>query len=148
MTLKDADAANARFLRQWLRQQGLTPLRDPRHTPDLFQVWRWKEHLSPMQGRVVAALVADGRCPTRREVADELGVSLGTVHTHLLRVARGHPDVWAEVCRVRALQKQDRHQAAVYRERERSRRWHARKANRRFHAMYGRYPWEPRRAGA
>lgn len=103
---------------------------------------RWQGQLPAAQFHVVEALVGDGRCPTRREVAAQLGIHRGTVHTHLARIKRDRPALWREIDQVRRNQRSERHRQAVARERARSERWHRKQGARRFRARFGYYPWE------
>ncbi|MGD9893745.1 MAG: hypothetical protein AB7R89_06565 [Dehalococcoidia bacterium] len=117
----------------------LRPLPTPLNTNLLA---RWRAQLPTAQFRVVQALVGDGRCPTRREVAAQLGIHLGTVHVHLARIRRNRPALWREIDQVWRNQRRERHRQAVARERARSERWHRKQGARRFRARFGYYPWE------
>jgi hypothetical protein len=99
MTLSNVDIADMlRILREPLPAQ--LCLR-PSPTPlDAKLLARWQAQLPAAQFRVVETLVGDGRCPTRRAVAEHLGLHLGTVHTHLARIKRDRPVLWREVDRV------------------------------------------------
>jgi hypothetical protein len=115
----------------------------PARTPlDAKLLATWQAQLPAAQFRVVQALVGDGRWPTRRAVAEHLGVHLGTVHIHLARIKRDRPALWREIDQVRRNQRAERHRTAVKRERARSERWHRKQGARRFRERFGRYPWE------
>ena len=90
----------------------------PRELPGLLAT------LPPGQRRVAAALVADNRGRTYPEVAEKLGVHLGTVHQHLRRIRLRHPKVYATIMKVRARQLQARHRRALARAKAHSKRWH------------------------
>lgn len=47
--------------------------------------------------RVAEALVSEGGAPTYSQVAEALGIHLGTIHTHLRRMRLLHPGVWEAV---------------------------------------------------
>ena len=98
--------------------------------------------LPPGRGRVALALVEGGEARTYPEVAALLGLSPGSVHTHLRRLRQRHPDGYTALRAERARQLAARHRAAVLRDREHSRRWHRRQANRRYFYRFGCWPWE------
>ena len=58
--------------------------------------------LPPAQRRVAEALVGGDQARTYGDVAAVLGVSVGTVHTHLRRVRERHPDVYAVLMAARS----------------------------------------------
>jgi hypothetical protein len=70
--------------------------------------------------------------PTYPALAASLGLSLGSVHTHLRRIRLLHPAVWEELMAERGRQLADRHTEAVARAEQHSREWHRRQANRRY----------------
>jgi hypothetical protein len=96
------------------------------------------------QRRVAEALVAGDDVPTYPELAERLGLGLGTVQRHLKRIREGRPETYAALMAERRRQLAMRHGQAVERREERSRRWHRKQANRRYREWFGRYPWEPR----
>lgn len=92
--------------------------------------------------RVAEALVGGDAARTYGEVADLLGVHLGTVHTHLCRLRLRHPEAYAALMAERRRQLDVRHQAAVADAEMRSWEWHRRQANRRYRQRFGYRPWE------
>jgi FixJ family two-component response regulator len=88
------------------------------------QLTRLLATLPPGRRRVAMALIADNRGRTYPEVAAKLGVRLGTVHGHLRRIRRRHPQVWAAVMKARARQLRARHRRALTRATAHSKRWH------------------------
>ncbi|HTE19412.1 MAG TPA: hypothetical protein VK689_13640 [Armatimonadota bacterium] len=95
--------------------------------------------------RVAEALVAGEGAPTYPEVAEALGVHLGTVHTHLRRLQQLHPEVYGAIMGERARQLAERHEGALSRAADHSREWHRKERNRRYYYRYGFWPWEWRR---
>ena len=93
------------------------------------------------QVRVIEALVDhDQPCGrTYKKAAEVAGVSLGTLYTHLRRVRRNHPGVYAEVMKRRANQLQARHKRAVYERQERSMEWWRAVNRAQSYSMYGFY---------
>ena len=77
------------------------------------------------QERAVRALVSHdvpwGR--TYREAAEAADMSLGTLYTHLRRVRKNHPKVYARIREIRSRQLAARHENAVFDRRLRSRQW-------------------------
>lgn len=96
------------------------------------------------QRRVALALIGQPAAPTYQQVADALGVHVGTVHRHLGRVRAARPELYARLMAERRQQLAERHDRAVERAERRSRAWHRRQANRRYYQRFGRWPWEPR----
>ena len=96
--------------------------------------------LPPGQGRVVMALMADDS--TYPELADQLGIHLGTVHTHLRRVRERYPALYAALMARRRWHLQRRHERAEANARAHNRRWFRKQANRRFFMSHGYWPWE------
>lgn len=90
--------------------------------------------LPPGQLRVALALIGGDAAPTYRQIAERLGVRVGTVLQHLNRIRQGHPEVYRRVMRFRQNQLLERHQAALERAKERSHRYFRRIARRRFAA--------------
>lgn len=88
--------------------------------------------LPPGQLRVVLALIGGGDAPTYAEVAEELGLHLGSVHQHLRRVRRRHSEVYRRLMRFRRGQLDARHQEALARAREHSHAFFRRMARYRF----------------
>ena len=80
--------------------------------------------LPPGRRRVATALIADNRGRTYPEVAEKLGIHLGTVHQHLRRIRLRHREVWAAVIKERARQLRARHRRALARAKAHSKRWH------------------------
>jgi DNA-directed RNA polymerase specialized sigma24 family protein len=80
--------------------------------------------LPPGRRRVAMALVADDRGRTYPEVAEILGVHLGSVHQHLRRIRLRHPKIYATIMKARARQLRARHRQALAREKAHSKRWH------------------------
>jgi predicted transcriptional regulator len=75
------------------------------------------------QRRVAGTLIAGKACPTYPEVAEALGLSLGTVHEHLRRIRLYHADVFEELKAERKRQLDQRHQLALERARAHTERW-------------------------
>lgn len=98
--------------------------------------------LPPGRRRVAEALVVEEDAPTYPQVAEALGVHLGTVHTHLRRLRLLHPEVWEAVTAERQRQLWERHAGAVARADAHSREWHRKQANRRYYYRFGFWPWE------
>jgi hypothetical protein len=98
--------------------------------------------LPPGQLRVAEALVGGGVAPTYEQVADALGLHLGTVLGYLNRIRTRRPEVYADLVVLRGHQLGERHVGAVKRAAEHSARWHRKQANRRYHARFGIWPWE------
>jgi hypothetical protein len=65
--------------------------------------------ITPGQRRVVEALLSSSYGKTYPAVAKELGVGLGTVHTHLRRLRTRWPELYDEIMAVRRGQLQARH---------------------------------------
>jgi transposase len=99
--------------------------------------------LTPGQQRVVSALLnARKHTPTYEGVAKKLGVSPGTVYSHLKRVREGHPELYQTIMLERKHQLSYRHRKALARAKANSRAYFRRKRNREYKAKYGYYPWE------
>ena len=84
--------------------------------------------LPPGQRRAVVALLGGGTARTYPEAAKLAGMGLGTLHTHLGRIRQGHPDVYAEIRRVRSTQLAVRHRLAQQAARAHSRAYFRRQA--------------------
>src|SRR5690242_2635141 len=74
--------------------------------------------------RVAKALIADDCGRTYVAVAQQLGLHVGTVHQHLRRIRRRHPNVYSALMRERARQLAERHRRACARAEAHSREWH------------------------
>ena len=79
--------------------------------------------LPPGRRRVATALIADNRGRTYPEVAEKLGIHLGTVHQHLRRIRLRHPEAYAAVRKARARQLAARRRQALARAKAHSKRW-------------------------
>jgi FixJ family two-component response regulator len=108
----------------------------------LHDILQAMSELSPGQRRVAAALISRSPPPTYRQLAAELGVHVGTVHTQMGRIKRRRPDIYAVVMAVRSRQLAERHQVAVERAEAHSKAWHQKQANRRYFYRFGRWPWD------
>lgn len=75
------------------------------------------------QRRAVTALISGDQARTYPEAAEEAGMSLGTLYTHLRRVKRNHPKVYEKVRRVRKNQLAVRHHNALASARAHTRVW-------------------------
>ena len=80
-------------------------------------------YLPEGQRRAVAALVLGDQARTYPEAAEEAGMSLGTLYTHLRRVKRNHPKVYKEVRKIREAQLAVRHHNALASARAHTRAW-------------------------
>ena len=78
------------------------------------------------------SLIADNQGRTYPEVAEKLGVHLGTVHQHLRRIRLGHPKVYATIMKARTRQLQARHRQSLARAKAHSKRWHELTKDRHF----------------
>ena len=96
--------------------------------------------LPPGQGRVATVLMAGD--PTYSEVAAQLAIHLGTVHTHLRRIRERYPVLYAALMARRRWHLQRRHERAEANARAHSRRWLRKQTNRRFFMFHGYWPWE------
>jgi hypothetical protein len=76
------------------------------------------------QYRVATALISNGACPTYAEVAENLDLSIGSVHQHLRRIRLGRPKVYSALMKERARQLKARHREALKRTRDHTFRWH------------------------
>lgn len=98
--------------------------------------------LPPGQARVAIALL-DGDPPrTYADVAERLGIHIGTVHRHLGRIRSQRPDVYHEIMAERRAQLGRWHVYVTERRRLRSLAWGRRRYAARFRAEHGRWPWE------
>ena len=79
------------------------------------------EALPPGQRRVVEALMEGDTAPTYGQVADRIGLHLGTVHSHLRRIRQRHAALYAALMQHRRQQLEQRHEKAVRRARLRLR---------------------------
>ena len=121
----------------------MVPGRTLSHEPELRKMLN---RLAPRQRAVAEALVSEGSAVTYQEVADTLGIHLGTVHRHLQRVRENHPDVYAALMQLRAWQRGIRHYRAIEREKAHSRAWFRRKRTRRYFRRYGHWPHQRMRS--
>jgi IS30 family transposase len=112
-------------------------MRMPPPVPSLHDLVPLLAQLPPGQRRVAAALVADSRGRTYRNVAAALGVHSGSVYTQLGRIRRRHPAVYAALMALRADQLARRHARVLLRAK-------TRRAIRRYicQHVYGCEPWE------
>ena len=115
------------------------PVRTLAQEPELRKMLK---KLPPRQQAVAEALVSEGSAVTYQEVADTLGIHLGTVHRHLQRVRENHPDVYAALMQLRAWQRGVRHYRAIERAMAHSRAWFRRKRTRRYVRRYGHWPYQ------
>lgn len=97
------------------------------------------EGLTKRQREVVNTLLKGN---TYQGVADKLGVSIGTVYQQLKRVRDKHPSVYRAIMILRKEQLAQRHEEALERAEEHSRRYFRRRSNRQYKEKYGYYPWE------
>ncbi len=110
--------------------------------------WRLRHELPRGQARVAIALICLPEDPVSyRDVADGLGIHLGTVHTHLRRIRQLHPCVYAALMDERRRQLAERHSAIVEERRLRSLRWGRRRYAARYRATRRDWPWEVMRKG-
>ena len=80
------------------------------------------------QRRVAEALIQGKKAQTYKGVAEQLGLSLGTVYEHLRRIRVNHPEVYAAMMEVRKGQLELRHRAALAKDAEHTRRYFKRRA--------------------
>jgi len=92
--------------------------------------------LPPGRRRVAIALIADDSGPTYPAVAAKLGLHLGTVHRHLLRIRRRNPKVYVAVMNARSRQLAERHREARARAEAHSKQWHAMTRGRYLYDLY------------
>ena len=110
--------------------------------------------LTPAQQQVIDALLDApdyARAPTYAEVADQLGVHVGTVYQTLRRLRRARPNLHKHVTAVRLCQLAERHRGALDQERaaRKAARWPERhQGYRAWRTGLGPAPWArpPRRA--
>jgi hypothetical protein len=110
---------------------------------------RIREELPPGQTRIANAFLVSGpefqypeRPVTVGVVAAAFGLSRSTVASHLRRIRRNHPNLFAEIWSVRQGQLESwRNQAAAAR-RERSRLWGKRRWAAEYRRLHGHWPWE------
>ena len=100
--------------------------------------------LPPGRRRVAEGLVQAEQAPTYGEVAELLGLHLGTVYEHLRRLRLRHPDVYASLMQARGGQLAERHKRALARVQARSRAWHNEQAERRQWRRDGQSPPDTR----
>lgn len=99
-------------------------------------------HITPGQRRVVAALLSSQHAMTYEGVADQLGIGLGTVYTHLRRLRERSPELYDEVMAMRRAQLAARHTLAVWRAQAHSDHWHRAQSARRHYRLFGCWPHE------
>jgi transposase len=100
------------------------------------------KHITPGQRRVVETLLAASNGTTYAGAAKKLGISLGTVYTHLRRLREGWPELYAEVMSIRREQLAIRHTQALWRARRHSDHWHRAQSARRHYRLFGCWPRE------
>ena len=106
-----------------------------RHEGGPRELVRLLATLPPGRRRVAMALIADDGGPTYPAVAAKLGVHLGTIHEHLRRVRRRHPEVYVAVMKERARQLAARHRQAVARAKAHTKQWHGMTKGRYLHPL-------------
>lgn len=105
--------------------------------------WRLRHELPRGQARVAVALLCLPEDPVSyRDVSAGLDIHLGTVHTHLRRIRRRHPTLYAALMAERHRQLKERHAAVVEERRIRSLRWGRRRYAGRYRTKHGDWPWE------
>jgi hypothetical protein len=82
--------------------------------------------------------------PTYDQVAEYLGLHVGTVLSYLNRIRVRRPEVYADLMLLRGRQLGERHLGALKRAAAHSAAWHRKQANRRYYRRFGRWPWEGR----
>lgn len=75
------------------------------------------------QRRVAEALIEGNRAQTYKGIAKQLELSLGTVYEHLRRIRLNHPELYAAVMMIRKDKLEQRHQAALAKDAEHTRRY-------------------------
>lgn len=100
------------------------------------------EELPPRQQEAALLLTSGQPALTYPEAAGQMGVSLGTLYTHLKRIRDGHPELYALLMEARKKRLGARHALAVARAEAHSRQWHRKQANRRYYYRFGHWPWE------
>ena len=88
------------------------------------------------QRRTVEALIGGGVARTYTEAANLVGMSEGTLLTHINRVRQNHPQVYTAIRRVRLAQLRVRHSDAVQAARAHSRAYF-RRLNRQLRILLG-----------
>jgi DNA-binding CsgD family transcriptional regulator len=99
-------------------------------------------HVTPAERRVVRALFATPEGATYVAAAQQLGVSIGTVYSHLRRLRRREPELYNALMAMRREQLSVRHERAVRRAIARSAEWHGRQSARRYFRRFGVWPRE------
>lgn len=94
----------------------------------------------PKGRRKVAIALIRNPAATYPQLADGLGVSLGTLHTHLRRIRQRHQQLYVALMELREHSLAQRHVAALRRAGEHSRKWF-RKMRRSGYTYYGRGVW-------
>jgi transposase len=99
--------------------------------------------LRPRQSGVAIAILGDGgEPPSYVDVAQRLGIHVGTVHRHLGRVRRRHPELYAQVMAERKRQLAARHSRVVAGREYRSLLWGRRGYAARYRDEDGAWPWD------
>src|SRR5687767_13033317 len=93
---------------------------------DLSDVASLLARLSAGQRRIADALLVFP-APTYTEVAESLGLHLGTVHTHLRRIRNADPEGYKRIMQERRIGLLVRHETALNRAEAHSQRWWRRK---------------------
>jgi hypothetical protein len=105
--------------------------------------FRLRRQLPSGQARVAIALIADDPSPTSyTQVAENLGLHLGTVHRHLGRIRSIHPALYAELMTLRRRHLAERHVRVDARRRRRSLLWGRQRYAAKYRAEHGVWPWE------
>jgi hypothetical protein len=92
-----------------------------------------KPSITPGQRRVVEMLLGSERGRTYEGVARELGIGIGTVHTHLHRLRQRSPQLYREIMAVRRSQLEARHEIALINAAYHSQQWHRLQSARRYY---------------
>jgi hypothetical protein len=110
--------------------------------------WTIRTELPRGQARVALGLLCLPEDPVSyRDVAEGLGVHVGTVHTNMRRSRIGHPGLHAKIMAERRRQLAIRHAAVVDERRKRSLLWGRRRYAARYRDAHGRWPWDVMRSG-
>lgn len=99
-------------------------------------------HITPGQRRVVESLLSSKHAVTYGGVAARLGISVGTVYTHLRRLRLRSPTLYEAVMDIRRHQLEARHVLAVWRAQMHSDQWHRAQSARRHYRRFGCWPHE------
>jgi AcrR family transcriptional regulator len=96
----------------------------------------------PARRRVVEALLAGDALLTYRRLAEDLGISRGTVNRHLHCLRQSAPELHAAVMRVRSARLHERYAAATARAQARVEAWRRKQAHRRYYWRFSHWPRE------